>query len=197
MYFLYKRLFDIAISLLLILLLFPLFFICGFFILILHFQNPIFIQERSGINGKKFNLYKLQTFKKINGEKKITFIGKILRISKIDEIPQLYNILKNDMSLIGPRPLFIEFNNFYKKKHSLRLNFKPGITGLAQVKLKSSVDWNRKFNFDYIYIKKANLNIDIYIMIKTIKLVFKYIFSKNKRPIEDVDYMKNFFQNYK
>ena len=101
------------------------------------------------------------------------------------------------MSLIGPRPLYLEFSKFYKKKHLDRMSIKPGITGLAQIKLRDSTNWDRKFNFDVIYVKKRSWSLDIYILFMTIGLVLKSIFFKDKRPIEDINYKDNFFLNYK
>ena len=83
---------------------------------------------------------------------KITFIGNFLRISKLDELPQIFNVFIGNMSFIGPRPLYLEFNQHLKKAHKLRLSIKPGITGLAQIRVKDSTDWNKKFNYDVIYI---------------------------------------------
>ena len=105
--------------------------------------------------------------KLINGKKNPTKLGKILRLTKIDELPQLLNILKNEMSLIGPRPLYLDFNSHYTRKHKLRIHIKPGLTGLAQIKVRDSTDWLKKFNFDCIYVKKANINLDLYILFKT------------------------------
>ncbi len=191
-----KRLFDIFFSLILFLLTLPLIFIFSFLILIFDLQNPFFIQERSGIYGKSIKILKLQTMKYVNDKKKITKLGKLLRFSKIDELPQLLSVINNDMSLIGPRPLYIDFNQHLKKNHSLRLSVKPGLTGLAQIKVNDSTDWKRKFNFDAIYTKKASFSLDIYIIIKTLIIIFNSIFLKNKRAIESIDYKKNFFDNY-
>ncbi len=191
-----KRLFDIFFSLILFLLTLPLIFIFSFLILIFDLQNPFFIQERSGIYGKSIKILKLQTMKYDNNKKKITKLGKLLRFSKIDELPQLLSVIKNDMSLIGPRPLYIDFNQHLKKNHSLRLSVKPGLTGLAQIKVNDSTDWKRKFNFDAIYTKKASFSLDIYIIVKTLIIIFNSIFLKNKRAIESIDYKKNFFDNY-
>ena len=128
--------------------------------------------------------------------KKITFIGSIMRVTKIDELPQLINIIKNDMSIIGPRPLYLDFNKFYKKHHRSRLSIKPGLTGLAQIKVRDSTDWSKKFNFDTIYVKKANYNLDLYILFKTFSIFFNSIFKKNHRAIESIDYKRSFFENY-
>ena len=140
-------------------------------------QNPFFFQVRSGIKGKKINIIKFQTMKFINGKKIPTKLGKILRLTKIDELPQLLNILKNDMSLIGPRPLYLDFNSYYSRKHKLRIYIKPGLTGLAQIKVRD-VQLVQKFNFDYIYVKKANINLDLYILFKTFIIVLNSLLKK-------------------
>ena len=134
--------------------------------------------------------------KYVNSKKNVTKLGKLLRFSKIDELPQLLSVIKNDMSLIGPRPLYIDFNQYYKKKHKSRLSIKPGLTGLAQIKINDSTNWKRKFNFDSIYIKKASFSLDIYIIFRTLIIIINSIFVKNKRAIESIDYKKNFFENY-
>lgn len=134
--------------------------------------------------------------KLINGKKRVTNLGKLLRLSKIDELPQLINVLKNEMSIIGPRPLYVDFNDYYKTNHKLRLSIKPGITGLAQIKVKDSTDWNKKFNFDIIYLKKINIKLDCYILFKTIIIIIKSLFFKKGRVTESYDYKKSFFENY-
>ena len=195
-YFFFKRLFDIALSLTLIILFSPIIILTIFLIMTFDMQNPFFFQERSGINGKKINIIKFQTMKLINGKKNPTKLGKILRLTKIDELPQLLNILKNDMSLIGPRPLYLDFNSYYSRKHKLRIYIKPGLTGLAQIKVKDSTDWFKKFNFDYIYVKKANINLDLYILFKTFVIVFNSLLKKNYRAIESIDYKSSFYEKY-
>lgn len=196
MFRLIKRLFDIIFSTILLFIFFPLIILSIFMIMCFDLQKPFFIQERSGLNGKSITVIKLQTMKTIQGTKQITLLGKFLRISKIDELPQLISVLKNDMSLIGPRPLYIDFNQHYKEKHRIRLFIKPGLTGLAQIKVKDSTDWKKKFNFDSIYVKKVSYSLDLYILIKTFIIILSSIFVKNKRAIETIDYKKNFFENY-
>ena len=195
-YFFFKRLFDIALSLTLIILFSPIIILTIFLIMTFDMQNPFFFQERSGINGKKINIIKFQTMKLINGKKNPTKLGKILRLTKIDELPQLLNILKNEMSLIGPRPLYLDFNSHYTRKHKLRIHIKPGLTGLAQIKVRDSTDWLKKFNFDCIYVKKANINLDLYILFKTFVIVFNSLLKKNYRAIESIDYKSSFYEKY-
>jgi lipopolysaccharide/colanic/teichoic acid biosynthesis glycosyltransferase len=134
---------------------------------------------------------------KVTNKLEVTKIGNIIRIFKIDELLQLINILRNEMSIVGPRPLFPEFNYFYKKHHSSRILVKPGITGLAQIKIRDSTNWKRKFNFDSIYVKNISLRLDIHIIRKTFFVVIKSIFNSKKRPLESTTYYENFFKNYK
>ena len=192
----FKRFFDLVFSLIFIILSLPLMILTIFLIAIFDMHNPFFFQVRSGIKGKKINIIKFQTMKLINGKKNPTKFGKILRITKIDELPQLLNVLKNDMSLIGPRPLYLDFNSHYSDKHKIRILIKPGITGLAQVKVRDSTDWFQKFNFDYIYVKKVNINLDFYILFKTFSIISNSFFKKNYRAIESIDYKSSFYENY-
>ena len=194
-----KRIFDLLFSLISVIFLLPLIIVLGVSIILIDRQNPFFVQYRAGINSKKFKILKFKTIKFDNFEKKnvVTRLGRIIRFSKLDEILQLINVLSNDMSLIGPRPLYLEFSKFYKKKHLDRMSIKPGITGLAQIKLRDSTNWDRKFNFDVIYVKKRSWSLDIYILFMTIGFVLKSIFFRDKRPIEDINYKDNFFLNYK
>ena len=174
----------------------PIVFILFLLIVLFDRHNPIFIQQRAGINGKVIKIYKLRTMKSYNGESIVTNLGKFIRFSKIDEIPQIINIIKGEMTLIGPRPLYKEFNSYYSPKHVLRLTVKPGITGLAQIKIKESYNWKRKFNFDYIYVKNQSYKLDIYILIFTcIKILFSLI-NRNERALEINNYYENFFTNY-
>ena len=197
MFFLiFKRLIDFILSVILLILLLPILLFVILISLICNLQNPFFIQERSGLNGKLINVYKLKTMRDYKGKKIITKFGSFLRISKLDEIPQLINVIVNDMSLIGPRPLYVEFNDHYKKKHKLRLKMKPGITGLAQIKLKDSSNWHMKFNFDYIYYKNKSISLDMFILYKTFTNILFSLFDKNRRPIEKIDYLEDFFKKY-
>ncbi len=196
-YIFIKRLGDLLISIFVI----SFFFVPLIILLILsiifdkHF--PLFTQNRSGINGKKIKIYKIKSMKlDKNGRLFITKIGKIIRITKLDELPQFYNILKNDMSLIGPRPLYLDFNNYYQKKHINRLKVKPGLTGLAQVNVRDSTDWKSKFDYDCYYVTNISLLLDLRIFIQTLKLLFKTIFLKKERRFESIDYKKNFMENY-
>ena len=132
--------------------LFPIILFGCLLVLIFDKHFPIFVQERAGIEGKKIVIYKIKSMKYFhNNQLKVTLIGAILRLTKIDELPQIFNIIKGDMNFIGPRPLFTDFNKFYKGEHKLRLSIKPGLTGLAQVELQDSADWKSKFDLDVYY----------------------------------------------
>ena len=197
MYFIIKRLIDIFLSISLLFIFIPVFVIAPLFILIFDRHNPFFIQERSGLNGKKIYIYKFKSMKRKEEELEITYIGKFLRISKLDELPQLFNVFIGNMSFIGPRPLYLEFNHYLKKAHKLRLSVKPGITGLAQIRVGDSTNWNKKFNYDIIYIKRSSIKLDIYIFFQTFYLIIKSLFFINHRPNEIIDYKTNFYESYK
>lgn len=177
MYFKYfKRLFDIILSLIALLSLFPLmiliFFLVWFFI-----GFPIFIQKRPGLNGKIFTLYKFKTFydspKNISESKRQSKLGNFLRKTGLDELPQLFNVLENNMSIVGPRPLLVEYLKKYSKYEKKRHLVKPGITGLAQVNPDPSgvKIWKESIKFDVYYSTNVGFFLDIKIIYKTVELV--------------------------
>lgn len=196
-YLLVKSCFDKIISLICIIVLSPIMISLGILILLVDKQSPIFIQERSGIYGKKISILKFRTMRNLNNKVYVTLLGKILRKTKLDEIPQLINIFIGDLSFVGPRPLYIDFNNYYSSLHKKRLIVKPGLTGLAQIRVMNSADWRRKFNFDCIYIKKQSFKLDMYILYKTFTyILFLFFKNKGKEHIEIYDYKENFFNYY-
>ena len=138
----------------------PIILLTSLIIFIVDRHNHFFHKLEQVKNFKSFKIYKLKSMKlNLKSNKmEVTTIGKIIRLFKIDELLQLINVLKNEMSIVGPRPLFPEFNYFYKKKHSQRFLEKPGITGLAQIKIRDSTNWERKFNYDAIYVKDKSQN---------------------------------------
>ena len=143
--------------------------------------KPFFVQPRPGKNGKIFNILKFKTMndkKDENGEllpdyKRMTVIGKFVREKSLDEIPQLLNVLKGDMSLIGPRPLLVSYLPLYNKEQARRHDVKPGITGWAQVNGRNAISWKQKFEYDIWYVDNISLITDIKILSKTIGKVFK------------------------
>lgn len=183
---LYKRLFDIILSIILILLFTPIMIII-FFSVWIFIGFPIFSQKRPGLYGKIFILYKFKTLydlDKVNFSKKKrqNTLGNFLRMTGLDELPQLYNILINNMSFVGPRPLLIQYlkkySNYEKKRHLI----KPGVTGLAQVNPEPSgiKSWNKSIKLDISYVKNVSFFLDLKILIKTIFIVFL-----NKKQYKD------------
>jgi undecaprenyl phosphate N,N'-diacetylbacillosamine 1-phosphate transferase len=172
----FKRFFDIIFSSILIIFLFPvmalLFFLIWFMI-----GFPIFKQKRPGLKNKIFTLYKFKTLydasKNIHEKKRQNNLGNFLRKTGLDELPQLFNILENSMSLVGPRPLLVEYLNKYSNYEKKRHLVKPGITGLAQVnpELSGVKSWNKSIKLDIYYTKNVSFFLDIQILFKTIELV--------------------------
>jgi lipopolysaccharide/colanic/teichoic acid biosynthesis glycosyltransferase len=136
-------------------------------------ENPFFFQERLGKNGKIFVLFKFRTMREpkanesIHDPQRITFFGKILRKTSLDELPQLFNVLLGQMSLVGPRPLLPEYLPLYNEHQKKRMLVKPGITGYAQIQGRNALSWKEKFNFDIYYVEHANFWLDIYILLMT------------------------------
>jgi len=172
----FKRIFDFILSLNLIIFLFP-FMIFIFFLVWIVIGFPIFKQKRPGLNTKIFTLYKFKTLydasNSISKHKRQNKLGNFLRKTGLDELPQLFNVLKNDMSLIGPRPLLIEYLKKYSKYQNKRHLIKPGITGLAQVHPapKGIKLWKQSMKLDIFYVKNISFFLDIQILHKTVRLL--------------------------
>jgi len=181
MYIFLKLIFDKILSLTLILIFIPIFFFLIFINFTLNGSPIFFIQERSGMNKKKIYLIKLRTIKhdckdinKIN----YTRFGKFFRRSGLDEIFQLFNILKGDISFVGPRPLYTKYDSLYNQDQSLRLTVKPGLTGLAQIHQKNTTTWEEKINYDLLYLEKKSFIFDLKIFFKTFLILFYRLFDK-------------------
>lgn len=172
-----KRIIDILFSSLAIALLTPLFIVIILFILFFDGRPIFFIQNRPGLNGKIYKMIKFKTMyppdkcEEVEDEKRITKLGNFLRNYSLDELPELFNICKGDMSLVGPRPLLEEYLPLYNKEQMRRHDVKPGLTGWAQVNGRNSLTWEEKFNLDIWYIKNRNLLLDIKIIFLTIRKV--------------------------
>ncbi|WP_130734307.1 sugar transferase [Flavobacterium sp. J27] len=175
-----KRVLDFSLSLIGFILLFPIFIIIVLCLTIANNGKPFFIQKRPGYKGVIFNIIK---FKTMNDKKdkagnllpdgaRLTRVGKFIRKTSLDEIPQLLNVIKGDMSLIGPRPLLTAYlplyNDFQKQRHLVR----PGITGWAQINGRNAISWNQKFEYDVWYVKNYNFFLDLKILFLTFKKVF-------------------------
>ena len=149
----------------------------------LHFANKgagaFFLQERPGKNGKIFKVIKFKTMTDERGADgnllpdadRLTKVGKFVRSTSIDELPQLINVLKGDMALIGPRPLLVQYLALYSKEQARRHEVRPGITGWAQINGRNNISWAKKFELDVWYVDHCSLSIDIMIVFKTIKKV--------------------------
>ena len=150
----------------------------------LHFANKgagaFFTQERPGKDGRIFRLIKFKSMtderdaegKLLPDAKRLTHVGKFVRATSIDELPQLINVLKGDMALIGPRPLLPEYLPLYSEEQARRHEVRPGITGWAQVNGRNAISWSRKFELDVWYVEHCSLLLDVRIMLLTIKKVF-------------------------
>ncbi|KXX68568.1 sugar transferase [Flammeovirga sp. SJP92] len=175
-----KRIIDIIISLIGFIFLFPLFLLVLVFLFIANRGTPFFIQQRPGYKGKVFNIIKFKTMsdkRDLNGhllpdQERLTKIGEVVRKTSLDEIPQLINVIKGDMSLIGPRPLLEEYLPLYSKEQARRHDIKPGITGWAQVNGRNAISWKQKFEYDVWYVDNCSFKLDLKVILITIKKVF-------------------------
>lgn len=175
-----KPSFDIVFATTMLIILFPLIFISSILLFCSNGVNPLFIQLRPGKNGKVFKIIKFKTMndKKddsghlLPDEKRLTKIGQIIRKTSLDELPQLLNVLKGDMSIVGPRPLLPEYLKLYSKEQARRHDVKPGITGWAQVNGRNAISWEQKFKFDVWYVDHQSFLLDLKILFKTIRKVF-------------------------
>ena len=176
-----KRLLDFLLSLIAILLLSPLLIILIIVGIIKMGGNPFFTQERPGKNGKVFKLVK---FKSMNNKKdengkllpdevRLTSYGKFIRNTSLDELPELINILKGDMAIVGPRPLLVRYLTRYNKTQARRHEVRPGLTGLAQVNGRNAISWEEKFRYDVEYVDNISFLLDIKIICKTALKVIK------------------------
>lgn len=178
----FKMIFDFIIALTAILIIWPLLLAVAVW---LHFANKgagaFFFQDRPGLHGKIFRLIKFKTMtdeKDENGNllpeaQRLTKAGRFIRSTSIDELPQLFNILKGDMSLVGPRPLLVKYLPLYSEEQSRRHEVRPGITGWAQVNGRNSISWTEKFRLDVWYVDHCSLTLDMKIIFRTIGKIFR------------------------
>ena len=174
-----KRLFDILLSALVLILLSPLIAITAIFVII-DLGFPIFFtQIRPGYRGNLFKIYKFRSMKDIETKKgiqtpdikRLTAFGLLIRSTSIDELPSLWNVLMGDMSLVGPRPLLVEYLSLYNKEQARRHNVKPGITGWAQVNGRNGLSWRERFELDVWYVDNHTFFLDLKILLMTVKKV--------------------------
>lgn len=196
-----KRVMDLIASLIFFMVFWWIFVIIGILVSTKLGKPVIFKQKRPGKNGKIFTMYKFRSMTDekdekgifLSDEKRLTRFGKLLRETSLDELPELWNVLKGDMSLIGPRPLLVEYLEKYSKEQARRHDVKPGITGWAQINGRNTISWEEKFNLDVEYVDKYNLIMDIKILFLTLKKVFKRedISQKGQATMEVFDGIKN------
>lgn len=176
-----KRLLDIIISLLILILFCWLYLILAVLVRTRLGSPVLFRQDRPGLNGKVFKLYKFRSMtdqKDADGnllpdEVRLTGFGKWLRASSLDEIPEFLNILKGDMSFIGPRPLLVQYLPLYSKEQARRHDVRPGLTGYAQVHGRNAITWTKKFELDVWYVDHISFLTDVRIVLDTVRTVFK------------------------
>ena len=175
----FKYLFDFSFSFVILMLIFPFTLLVLTVLLIDLNESPFFIQKRPGFKGKVFSLYKFKTMKTMFDNKgkllsdnnRLTFVGRIFRTLSIDELPQLLNILKGEMSFIGPRPLLLEYLPLYSDEQMKRHNVIPGISGYAQVNGRNLISWKEKFKLDLYYVENQSFFLDFKIVVLTLKNV--------------------------
>ena len=168
-------------ALIIVILLSPLIILFGLLVLFSMGRPIIFTQQRPGLNGKRFTIYKFRTMSDerdaggnlLPDEKRLTRFGKFLRKTSLDELPELFNVLKGDMSLVGPRPLLMEYLPLYSKEQMRRHEVKPGITGWAQVNGRNTLSWEDKFKMDVWYVDNISFRLDAKILFLTIWKVLK------------------------
>lgn len=175
-----KRIIDFVVALCALIILSPFLVIVTIW---LHFANKgagaFFTQERPGLHGKIFKIYKYKTMTDERGadgnlfpdEVRLTPIGRFVRSTSIDELPQLWNVLKGDMSFIGPRPLLVQYLPLYSEEQSHRHDVRPGITGWAQCHGRNAISWTQKFEYDVWYVKHLSFMTDVEVIVTTIKKV--------------------------
>lgn len=176
-----KRILDFILSLIAFIILSPVMIVIYILVRIKLGKPAIFKQQRPGKDEKIFTLYKFRTMtddKDENGNllpdsQRLTKFGKFLRSTSLDELPELFNIIKGDMAIVGPRPLLVEYLELYNEEQKHRHDVSPGLTGLAQVSGRNFLSWEEKFKEDIIYINKITFIGDIKIVLKTVNKVFK------------------------
>lgn len=176
-----KRIFDCVIATLILLLISPIFIIVA--CAIWHqMGTPIFFcQSRPGRHGRVFKMIKFRTMHEtvdaqgiyLNDAERLTALGKFLRRSSLDELPELWNVLKGDMSIVGPRPLLVDYLTLYSEKQARRHEVRPGVTGWAQVNGRNAISWDEKFEMDVWYVDNQSMWLDLKIILRTIITVIK------------------------
>ena len=190
-----KRTLDLILSLMVLIILIPLMSIIYILVKIKLGSPVIFKQQRPGKNEKIFTLYKFRTMtdkKDENGNllpdsERLTKFGKLLRSTSLDELPELINIIKGDMPIVGPRPLLVKYLPYYTEEEKHRHDVRPGLTGLAQICGRNNLDWNERFEMDLKYVNSISFKEDLIIIFKTISSVLKHNDIEVPRESHDLD----------
>jgi lipopolysaccharide/colanic/teichoic acid biosynthesis glycosyltransferase len=177
----FKRLIDFLFALFILILTSPILLVTIILLYLLNNKAVFFFQERPGLNAKPFKIIKFKTMndkkdangKLLSDKERLTFVGKKVRSFSIDELPQMINVLKGDMSIIGPRPLLMRYLPLYSKEQAKRHFVKPGITGLAQVNGRNNISWEKKFEWDIYYVENLSFLLDVKVLILTIAKVIR------------------------
>ena len=175
-----KRLFDIVVASIILLVFFPVFVFLAILIKIKLGSPVLFCQTRPGLNGTPFKIFKFRTMrdvadsdeKLLSDKSRLTPFGQMLRATSLDEQPELWNVLKGEMSLVGPRPLLMEYLPLYNKEQNCRHEVRPGITGWAQINGRNAISWEEKFKLDIWYVENQSFWLDLKILFKTASKVF-------------------------
>ncbi|CCQ10274.1 Lipid carrier : UDP-N-acetylgalactosaminyltransferase [Pseudoalteromonas luteoviolacea B = ATCC 29581] len=175
-----KRAFDFVVCLFAVCILFPIIIFVAVLIRVKLGSPILFTQDRPGLNGKIFRMMKFRSMLDATGkdgillpdDQRLTSFGKVLRSTSLDELPGLFNVLRGDMSLVGPRPLLVRYLPLYNNKQARRHEVKPGITGWAQVNGRNAISWEEKFELDVWYVDNQTIWLDLKILFLTIKKVF-------------------------
>ena len=190
-----KRLIDFILSFLAIIILSPVLLIVAILVRIKLGKPVIFKQQRPGLDEKIFTMYKFRTMTNekdkdgnlLPDEVRLAKFGKMLRSTSLDELPELFNILKGDMAIVGPRPLLVKYLPLYNERQKRRHFVRPGVTGYAQVNGRNSISWEEKFELDCSYIDNVSFRMDVHVLFKTLKTVVarEGINSENDATMED------------
>ncbi len=176
-----KRCFDLTIVIPCILLLLPILIVIALFVSFFLGKPVLFSQQRPGLHGKIFTIHKFRTMSNTYGanmeflpdSERLSRFGQFLRSTSLDELPELYNVLKGDMSLVGPRPLLVEYLDKYNLEQARRHEVKPGITGWAQINGRNALSWEEKFRLDVWYVEHQSFLLDLKILFLTFSTVFR------------------------
>ena len=177
----FKRLLDFTLTVLGLVVILPLFLIVTSLLLFANNGKPFYLQKRPGKDARVFKLFKFKTMndkRDVDGKllpdaERLTRVGRFLRSTSLDELPQLWNVLKGDMSLVGPRPLLTDYLSLYSSEQTRRHEVRPGITGWAQVNGRNAISWEKKFEYDVWYVDNISFWLDLKILYMTIMKVLK------------------------